>query len=104
MHGIILPKLSEYDPIRSAEGAIDPLGLYVIADRLAIRLIPGIRERMSHPRFLTAMAVGTVILKDYDEDAVCADGQSLPYLIYEWHAVEGIVRTRGDDPKLSGLV
>jgi hypothetical protein len=50
------------------------------------------------------MAVGTVILKDYDEDAVCADGQSLPYLIYEWHAVEGIVRTRGDDPKLSGLV
>ena len=68
MIGINLPKLSEYDPIRSAEGAIDPLGLYTIADRLAIRLVPGIRERMSHPRFLTAMTVGTVILRDYDED------------------------------------
>lgn len=103
MIGINLPKLSEYDPIRSAEGAIDPLGLYTIADRLAVRLVPGIRERMSHPRFLTAMTVGTVILRDYDEDAVSADGQSEPYLVYEWHAVEGIVRKRGDDPNLSGL-
>jgi hypothetical protein len=49
------------------------------------------------------MAVGTVILRDYDEDVVCADGQSLPYLVYEWHAVEGIVRTCGNDPSLSGL-
>ena len=103
MTGITLPKLSGYDPIQSAEGAIDPLGLYTIADRLALRLIPGIRERMSHPRFLTAMAVGSVILRDYDDDAMCVDGQSEPYLVYEWYAVEGMVKNRGDDPKLTGL-
>jgi len=103
MTGIHLPKLSEYDPATSAEGALDPLGLYAIADSLAVRLVPGIRERMSHPRFLTAIAVGNVITRLYDDDAIAADGQSQPYLVYEWHVVEGIVRTRGDDSTLSGL-
>ena len=56
MDSIQLPNLSDYDPIKSAEGALDPLGLYAIADNLAIKLVPGIRERMSHPRFLTAIA------------------------------------------------
>ena len=103
MTGIHLPKLSEYDPVTSAEGALDPLGLYAIADNLAVRLVPGIRERMSHPRFLTAIAVGNVITRQYDEDVLAVDDQSLPYLVYEWHVVEGIVRTRGDDSALSGL-
>ena len=103
MTGIHLPKLSEYDPATSAEGALDPLGLYAIADSLAVRLVPGIRERMSHPRFLTAIAVGNVITRLYDDDVLAADGQSQLYLVYEWHVVEGIVRTRGDDSTLSGL-
>ncbi len=103
MVGINLPKLSEYDPVTRAEGALDPLGLYTIADRLALRLVPGIRERMSHPRFLTAMVSGHVITSLFDEDELAADKQTPPYLVFEWHAVEGIVRKKGDDPTLKGL-
>ena len=103
MLGIHFPKLSGYDPFKGAEGALDPLGLYTIADRLAMRLVPGIRERMTHPRFLTAMAVGTVLTRNFDEDFLASDGQSEPYMVYEWHMVEGIVRSRSDDSRLSGL-
>ena len=103
MIGIHFPSLSEYDPFKGAEGTLDPLGLYNIADRLAIRLIPGIRERMSHPRFLTAMAVGSILAQNFEEDYLAADGQSEPYLVYEWHLVEGIIRSRGSDPNLTGL-
>ncbi|MFZ5565224.1 MAG: hypothetical protein ACOZBW_14370, partial [Thermodesulfobacteriota bacterium] len=102
MTGINPPKLTDYDPVKSAEGALDPLGLYAIADNLAIKLVPGIRERMSHPRFLTAIAVGAAINRDFDEEALAADGQSEPYMVYEWHAVEGLVR-QCDDVGLSGL-
>jgi len=103
MIGIQLPRLSEYDPFKGAEGTLDPIGLYNIADRLATRLIPGIRERMSHPRFLTAMTVGFFLVQNFDEDYLAADGQSEPYLVYEWHVVEGIIRSRGSDPNLTGL-
>lgn len=96
MIGIQLPNLTDYDPVKSAEGALDPLGLYSIADNLAIKLIPGIRERMSHPRFLTAIAVGAVINRDFEEDLLAADGQSEPYMVYEWYAVEGLYRKWGD--------
>jgi hypothetical protein len=98
MIGIHFLKLSDYDPVTSAEGPLDPLGLYAIADSLAIRLIPGMRERMLHPRFPTAMAVGNVFTRQYDVDVLAADGQSEPYFDYEWHVVEGIIRTRGQDP------
>ena len=97
MTGIQLPNLTDYDPINSAEGALDPLGLYSIADNLAIKLVPGIRERMSHPRFLTAIAVGAAINHDFEEDFLAADGQSEPYMVYEWHAVEGLFRKWGDN-------
>ena len=97
MIGIQLPNLTDYDPVKSAEGALDPLGLYAIADNLAIKLVPGIRERMSHPRFLTAIAVGAAINRDFEEDLLAADGQSEPYMVYEWHAVEGLYRKWGDN-------
>ena len=103
MVALNFPKLSEYDPVTKAEGALDPIGLYTIADRLALRLVPGIRERMSHPRFLTAMVAGHVITSLFDEDELAVDSQTPPYLVYEWHAVEGIFRKRGDDPALKGL-
>jgi hypothetical protein len=102
MIGIQLPCLTDYDPVKSAEGALDPLGLYAIADNLAIKLVPGIRERMSHPRFLTAIAVGAVFNRDFEEDLLAVDGQSEPYMVYEWHAVEGLYRKCGDNG-LSGL-
>ena len=41
-----LPFLTVYDPIGTSEGSLDPLGLYLIADQLAMKLVPGVRERM----------------------------------------------------------
>lgn len=96
---IITPVLSEFDPVTSAEGVLDPLGLYAIADTLAIKLVPGVRERMQHPRFLTAMAVGALITQPYGDDVVAKDGISAPWMVYEWHAVEGFVRTKRDELK-----
>ena len=101
MAGISLPVMTEYDPANSAEGALDPLGLYSIADALATQLVPGVRERQSHPRYLTAMALGAILTRDFDR--LAADGESEPWMVYEWHAVEGLVRTQGQNPALAGL-
>ena len=85
-----LPYLSTYDPATSSEGSLDPLGLYLIADRLATKLVPGVRERMSHPRYLTAMAVGAHICSPIREE-YDIDGVTPAYQVYEWHIVEGFV-------------
>lgn len=57
-----LPRLSIYDPAEASEGTIDPLGLALLAGRLADKLVPGFTERSRRPRFLTALAVGARIL------------------------------------------
>ena len=62
------PFLTTYDPPGSSEGALDPLGLYQIADQLAVQLVPAVREQMQRIRMLTAMAVGAVVAKGLDED------------------------------------
>ncbi len=49
------PFLTSYDPPGTSEGTLDPLGLYQIADQLAMQLVPAVRERMQQIRFLTAM-------------------------------------------------
>ena len=98
----LLPLLTEKDPGVSVEGALDPLGLYPIADVLALALIPGIRERQSHPRFLTAIAVGLSLCADM-EDEIAADGASEPWQVFEWYLVEGLVRTTKDSELLRGL-
>ena len=54
---MLIPMLSQADPAESAEGSIDPLGIYPIADALASYIVPGVRERQKHPRFLTVSAV-----------------------------------------------
>ena len=51
------PLLSELDPVASSEGTLNPLSLFQISDSLANKLAPGIRERQSRLRFLTAIAV-----------------------------------------------
>jgi hypothetical protein len=81
------PLLTEYDPETTAEGSLDPLGTYTIADKLAVRLIPGFRERMKRPRFLTAMAVGSVVCSDFDSDLMAKDEISAPWQVYEWYVV-----------------
>jgi len=61
-----LPYLTAYDPTGSSEGTLDPLGLYMIADHLATRLVPAVRERMLRIRFLTPITVGALVTEDLE--------------------------------------
>ena len=63
---MLLPQLTEFDPAESTEGSIDPLGMYAIADALAMRLVHGVRERQLYPRFLTASAVSLAVCEDME--------------------------------------
>lgn len=96
-----LPFLSQFDPPLQAEGSLDPLGLYSIADALGVRLAPGVRERQTKPRYLTLALIGMAVCND----AVVAAGESngIPaWLAYEWLVVEALVR-RSDGTTLSGI-
>jgi hypothetical protein len=98
-----MPLLSEADPRDSAEGTIDPLGIYAIADALAVKMIPGVRERQQHPRFLTSIAVSLHVCSVFPEDKIAADGKSEPWQVFEWYLVEGLVRGTEDRKLLRGL-
>ena len=98
-----MPLLSARDPATSVEGTLDPLGLYQIANELGVKLIPGVRERMSHPRFLTLTAVSAAVCGEFDEELVATDGVTSPQQVFEWHVVEGLVRRSKEDGRLSGL-
>lgn len=100
---LLVPLLSEYDPVDSSEGSLDPLGLYSIADYLANILVPGVRERQDHPRFLTAIAVSSFVCANFDEDVIAKDGVSLPWQVFEWYLVEGLVRTAESSKEIRGL-
>lgn len=92
---MLLPRLSAYDPAVKSEGSLDPLGLYVIADGLGRRLVPGIRERMTHPRFLTSIAVALEVCKPFLEDGhhrIAQDEASDAIQVFEWHLVEGMMQ------------
>jgi hypothetical protein len=92
-HFTLAPLLTEIDPAESSEGGINPLGTESLADALAIRLVPGVRERQRHPRFLTALAVSLEVCRDFDEETLASDGVSAPWQVFEWYLVEGLVRT-----------
>jgi hypothetical protein len=83
----------ERDEAPGTEGGIDPLGLAAIAGRLGTRLVPGLRERQLHPRFLTAIAVSLAVCEDFELDTVAKDDVSEPWQVFEWYLVEGLVRT-----------
>lgn len=100
---MLMPLLSDADPRMSAEGSIDPLGTYAIADAMAVRMIPGVRERQQHPRFLTSIAVSLSLCSEFDDDLVASVGVSEPWQVFEWYFVEGMVRTTKDRRMLSGL-
>ena len=100
---MLAPLLTERDPVDNAEGKLDPLGAYAIADALAVRLVPGVRQRQVHPRFLTTMAVSHVVCRGFDDDMVATDGVSEPRQVFEWHVVEGLVRIVRRSARLSGL-
>jgi len=84
------PFLTSYDPPGASEGTLDPLGLYQIADQLAVQLVPAVRERMQRIRFLTAMAVGAMVTENIEEDPRKRD--AAPCLVWEWLVVEALVR------------
>lgn len=96
-----LPFLTSYDPSATSEGTLDPLGLYQIADQLAVQLVPGVRERMQRIRFLTAMAVGALVTEGLEDNPEVRDAS--PYLVWEWLVVEALMRTKGDDPGVWGV-
>lgn len=98
----ILPFLSQFDPPEQAEGSLDPLGLYSIADALGVRLAPGVRERQSKPRYLTLALVGMAACGD--DLLVAGERKRLPaWLVYEWLVVESLVRQLRGTPSLQGI-
>jgi hypothetical protein len=68
----------------------------MVGDRLADQILPGLRARMSRPRFITAIAVSAAVC-DGLEDRLAADGITPDYLVFEWLVVEAFVRE--GDPK-----
>jgi hypothetical protein len=95
------PFLTSYDPPGKSEGTLDPLGLYQIADQLAMQLVPAVRERMQRIRFLTAMAVGALLTERLEDDPRYRDAS--PYLVWEWLVVEALMREMSDDPTIWGV-
>ena len=96
-----LPFLSVYDPPGSSEGSLDPLGLYLIADQLAMKLVPGVRERMLRVRFLTPITVGALVTEGLEANP--HHPETPPFLVWEWLVVEAIIRTKMNHPNLWGL-
>lgn len=91
--------------LENSQGTLDPLGLYSIADRLASRLAPDLRERMKHPRYLTAIAVGAIICSDITEEMVAVDEVSASWQVYEWYVVSAFVKKfqKEDPDQLIGM-
>ena len=95
------PFMTTYDPPGTSEGTLDPLGLYQIADQLAVQLVPAVRERMRRIRFVTAMAVGAIVTEGLEQYPKHLDAS--PYLIWEWLVVEAIVRQMADGSDIGGV-
>lgn len=85
-----IPFMTKYDPPGSSEGTLDPLGLYLLADQLATKLVPAVRERMLRIRFLTALTVGSLVTEGVECNPRYPE--TPPYLVWEWLVVEAIVR------------
>lgn len=77
----VIPFLTSYNPPGTSEGTLDPLGLYQIADQLAMRLVAAIRERMQRVRFLTAMVLGALVTEDLESDP--AQPEAPPFMAWE---------------------
>lgn len=100
--GLSFPQLSAYDPPVSGEGSLDPMGLSAISDRLADRLIPGIRARMQKVRFSTAMAVSSLVCETL-ADELSGDDISTPSICFEWLFLEAFIRRLKTSDLPSGL-
>lgn len=86
------PFLSEFDQEAQGESGVDALGLQAIYERLADRVLPALTVRMSRPRFVTAIALGSVVCAEWGDDDVAKDGCSPPWMVFEWFVAESLVR------------
>ncbi len=102
---MLLPSLTSYITLENSQGTLDPLGMYSIADRLATRLAPDLRERMKHPRYLTAIAVGAAVCSVFDEEELAADEITPPWQVYEWYVTSAFVKRfeKDDNQQLLGM-
>lgn len=102
-----LPAFSKYDPGETGEGSLDPLGLGAVADRIADRLAPGLRARMTRPRFVTISALGAHACQSLS-GVTSTDGKTTFDLAFEWLVVESLAQhpqlgRPGQPPRLVGL-
>jgi hypothetical protein len=86
---VLMPYRTLADPEVQGEGSIDPLGLATLADHLADWMLPGMTARMWRPRFLTAIAVTSLVVEPLEEE-LAKDGVTPPWLVFEWHYVEAV--------------
>lgn len=98
----LAPLLTLEQRVDTGEGILDPLGLYPIAESLAQRLAPGVRERQSQPRFVTAIAVSAAVTEALKDDCAEDEKESETWQVFEWYFVEGLVRMI-TDRELTGL-
>lgn len=104
---LVPPFLSEFDEELQSESGVDALGLQAMYERLADRILPALTVRMTRPRFVTSIALGAVVCRDWDDDRVAKDGVSPPWMVFEWHVVESLVRNREklrDDHRIPGML
>lgn len=98
----MLPFQTAFDPPQQAEGSLDPLGLYSIADALGVRLAPGVRERQSKPRYLTLALAGFAVCQGALQEL--GSQKNLPaWLVFEWLVVQALVKRFAGTPDLRGI-
>ena len=95
------PRFSEYDPGATGEGSLDPLGFSAVADKIADRLAPGVRARMSQPRFVTLSAICAFACKPIS-GVISSDGTTTFDIAFEWLVLESLVRYPGSG-RLNGV-
>ena len=79
------------------------MGLYAIADRMATTLVPGVRERMSNLRYLTASAYGAEVCRGMSGEPMI-QARLEPYMALEFHLVSGwIYQFRDHEEEIAGL-
>jgi hypothetical protein len=88
---LLTPFRTLADPEIQGEGSIDALGLAPLADRLAEWMLPGLTARMWRPRFVTAIAVSSVLTESF-EDQIASDHVTPPWLVLEWYYVAAVAR------------
>lgn len=95
----LLPFATLPDPEIEAEGSIDPLGVASMAERLADLMLPGLTARMSKPRFLTALAVGAVVIHGLERDS----RRTEPYIAFEWGLVTALAASETKATGVPGI-